>query len=359
MIKADNSTKSRISSIELLRIFCMALIILHHYVVHTEFDIEKLNFNVYVLQIISMGGKFACNIFILITGYFMITSKVNYKKIILLIGEMLFYSILFMMIGIVSGITKFNIKNFIKAIFPIFWGNWFIIFYIMLYMLIPYINKLIEQLDEITFKKLLLTLFIILSIVPTFTAEAWRFSNIDIFIFMYMLGAYIRLYHDNKLSIKTKIISIISIILLFLSPIFIDFISEILHANKLLSKATYFSTQNSFLCIVASVSMFLIFKNIELKSNFINWISSSVLGVYLISDNRTISYWLWNELSPNATYLNSNFLITHVIVKVFFIFVVCTAIDKTRIILFEKHFKNIIYQIFEKLKVKIKLDSIK
>ena len=352
MTKANNPTKSRNSSIELLRIFCMIFIILHHYVVHGEFDIEKLNFNVSVLQIISMGGKFACNIFILITGYFMITSKVNYKKIILLIGEMLFYSILFMIIGIAVGITKFNIKDFTKAIFPIFWGNWFVIFYIMLYIMIPYINKLIEQLDKITFKKLLLILFIILSIVPTCTAEAWSFSNIDIFIFMYMLGAYIRLYYDKKLSIKTKIICIISIIILFLSPIFIDCIGEILHTNKLLNKATYFLAQNSFLCIVASISMFLIFKNIELKSNFINYISSSVLGVYLISDNRTISYWLWNGLSPNANYLHSKFLIIHIIVKVFLIFVICTAIDKTRIILFEKHFKNIIDQIFEKIKSK-------
>jgi len=69
----------------LLRIIAILLINTHHFAVHCgmEFDTKKVTFNRLWIQFITIfGGKISVNIYILISGYFLIYSKkVKIKKI--------------------------------------------------------------------------------------------------------------------------------------------------------------------------------------------------------------------------------------------------------------------------------------
>ncbi len=67
----------RQSNIELLRIIAMLIIIAHHFAVHSgfEFSNDAVTVNRLWIQFIQIGGKTGVNVFVLISGYFLITSK--------------------------------------------------------------------------------------------------------------------------------------------------------------------------------------------------------------------------------------------------------------------------------------------
>ena len=76
------SKQERESGIELLRVVCILSIIAHHYVLHGDYpEISAMTFswqNLF-LQIVC-GGGMACDVFILITGFYMIGRENISKK---------------------------------------------------------------------------------------------------------------------------------------------------------------------------------------------------------------------------------------------------------------------------------------
>ena len=81
-VKSDNQALIRQSNIELLRIIAMVIIVAHHFAVHGGFDfpIETVAPNRLWIQFLALGGKIGVNIFVLISGYFLIDAK-SLKKV--------------------------------------------------------------------------------------------------------------------------------------------------------------------------------------------------------------------------------------------------------------------------------------
>ena len=183
------NTKKRQSGIELLRIICILCIIAHHYTVHGgfgSFSCETLTGNAVFLQVFSMFGRMPCSVFAIITGYFMINARTEYadhvKKVIPLIAEMVFYSLLFLGVVWIFRLTPVSAVKAVKAFFPFFWDNWFIVYYIILFLMIPFLNPLLLSLTKRNFEYLILLLLVIWSVVPTFAINSWSFSGIDFFV---------------------------------------------------------------------------------------------------------------------------------------------------------------------------------
>lgn len=85
----SKSPKQRSSNLELYRIIVMMLIVAHHYVVlsglaGTEgvLNHDPLSVNSIYLYLFGMWGKTGINCFMLITGYFMCTSNISWRKFI-------------------------------------------------------------------------------------------------------------------------------------------------------------------------------------------------------------------------------------------------------------------------------------
>ena len=97
------SGSTRNSNLELFRIITMLVIIAHHYVVNSGltsviYESESFSTIDYFLLIFGWGGKTGIDCFVLITGYFMCTSKITALKYGKLVGERYFYAILFFLI---------------------------------------------------------------------------------------------------------------------------------------------------------------------------------------------------------------------------------------------------------------------
>lgn len=79
----ENKKKIRMSNFELLRILCMFLIVAHHFSVHSTFSNDISVVNLCLVRALRIGGKLAVNVYVLISGYFMISSKFKLKKLLI------------------------------------------------------------------------------------------------------------------------------------------------------------------------------------------------------------------------------------------------------------------------------------
>jgi len=331
----------RKSNIELLRIFSMLLIVMHHYSVHGGFNLYSNNIvtiNKIIIQFLSAGGKLGVDCFILITGYFMINSSISAKKVFKLLFEISFYSVTIYILFNIFGYINFDMKAAIKSFFPTIFGMyWFATNYVVLYLLSPFLNQLLKNLNRENHFKLIFLLVIIWSILPTFTTASPAYSPLGWFITLYIIAAFIRLYLNNYLaSFKINILLFMfGYLCVLLSIVIFDFIGQ--WNNVFAKHATFFTGMNKLTVLFCSVTLFLAFKNLKIKNNkVINSIAATMFGVYLIHDNRYLRPFLWQDLFHNNTYYESSYLLIHAVIVILFVFWICTIIDMIRIKLVEK-----------------------
>jgi surface polysaccharide O-acyltransferase-like enzyme len=356
--------KIRKSNLEILRIVSMILIIIHHYVVHGGFEWETVTINKIVLDVLTLGGKLGVNCFVLITGYFMIESKINFKKVGKIVLEVLFYSVSIYISFVFLGFINFDTKLFIKHIFPVIHDiYWFATAYVFLYLLSPFINQLINSITQKQHRYLCLMLIVIFCIIPTIIEYDVEYSNLSWFVTLYLIAAYIRKYPNKHTeTLKDNLIYtgiIISIMIFFIVEV--NFIALLIPRVGIY--ISYCAKANSIGILSLAIMMFLSFKNMNIKnSKWVNKIASSTFGVYLIHDNQLIRNYLWVKLLKGNTYAKSPYLIVHLICSIIFVFVICSVIDQIRIYIVEKNFVDKIldkiYNLYE-CKAKLKNEKIR
>ena len=324
----------RNSRIELLRIISMIMIVLSHYTVHSGIDksVLPIGFNRLLLELLTLGnlGNF---IFICITGYYMSQkNEVNHNlsKILKLFLQILFYSMVIYLLLVVFGLTDFKIKELISCLLPISFNQyWFASAYIILYIFHPYVNRLLNTFtrkEHLNFILIGVSLFYILG---TLTTKLIYGSELIQFVLIYSIGAYFNKYKDNLVNRYNKTIFLLSIIILIISVITFDLLG--CKIDIFARHSTYLLNQQSFLTLTISISLFSIFANSKsFYNNIINLIASCIFGVYLISDNKYIRKILWINLLKNANYVNSNYLVFHIIISLFLVFSCCIVIEYIR-----------------------------
>ena len=110
---------------------------------------------------------------------------------------------------------------------------------------------------------------------------------------------------------------------------------------------------NFILIFVSSLAVFLLFKQINIKSKIINRLSTLTLGVYLIHDHLFVRTYIYDILKYKNCLNNEKFIINTAI-TVFIIYISSSIIEFIRQCLF-KYIKKIIniilYKICKKYKV--------
>lgn len=341
-IKANN--KLRNSSFELLRIISMLLIVAHHFVVHGKFDLTaSFSKNIFFLQSLSMFGKLGVNLFVLISGYFSCTlpppKHINFKKLLKLELEVIFYSGIIGIIFYNFSSSDFDFIDLLKTFTPLRSNcYWFYRSYFVLYLISPFLNSFIKAIDKTEFRKLLLTISILWIILPFFpNIPAIEISNLTWFIFLYLCAAYIRYYQDDfqrNISFYSSF-TIIVFLLIILSVLSFDLLGK--WKKIFLNNYDYFLPMNSILIFTLSISTLILFSKIDIGNiKWINIISSATFGVYLIHDNKLMRNLLWVKIFKNQSYTNSNKLILYSIATILIVYILCTFIDLIRIYILEK-----------------------
>ncbi len=331
----------RKSNFELLRIVCILMIVTLHY--NSSMggllnNVEIGSINYYLSHFIQSLCIVAVNSFIIITGYFSYKKdSVKVSKIISLFYLCLIYGLL--IFGVYIGLgNKVNISSLIQLLKTIF-DRWFVVIYSILYLLIPYINKLINSLS----KKQLQTLIIInilffyvwFTIFTNTTIKDGGYGIVN-FINLYLIGAYIHKYKNESIK-KYKTLSIYIICAV---------ITTILSIYTTRSAYAY----NTIFNLFGSIALFLTFKNINIKDNkIINKLSTYTFAVYIIHENSFLIKILYRDLFNCDEFYNNNLMILNMIYTVLGIYLLCIVVEYIRRLLMKKYvddkISNIKYEI--------------
>ena len=349
-IGAENAVKRRDAGPELLRIFAMFLIIMSHLAVHGGIKYDSLSVNSAALEMMKTGD-IGVDIFILISGYYSIYSSPKLKKGVMLIAQTIFYSVLTCLtIGTLS-LGRVSGQHLYYSFIPFISdkGNWFIVIYIIVYALMPFINGGLKSLSKRQFFGMLLLIFIAGTILPdtfghTDKLQDYGISKLVWFIFMYSLGAYLRLY-PVKLAKKRGLCAVLWVLSALFTALFRYFFAYIKFNGSndfdgAWGSVVYFFSDISrpgFMSVVFSVLSLLVFTSLKIKGNKLLFVvSGSTFGIYLIHDSTWVRRFLWDKITPVKFVGESDYFIPIALAVILIIFTACSLIDIIRKYLIEK-----------------------
>ena len=321
----------RKTNIELLRILAMIMIVFSHFYSHGGFEIVNNTINRFFLKYISTCGKIGVNIFVFISGYFLVEkNSVSPKKIIKLWIQVFFYSFLIYMIINIGILKSFSIKGLLKALMPItskFY--WFASSYFVMYLLSPYINIIFNRLNKGEFRKLIMMTTIIWCIIPTLTNMDLECNNLLWFIYLYGIAAYINRFSEDVNLINVKVLLLVLIIILIsIAGGFTIF--EYLRIDYKL----FFGIQKLPTLIVSLLIFIIALKTPIRMSKIINGISKCTFGVYLIHDHSSMRDMLWIKMLHVSDYCEKWYFIIYTVGIVLIVFTTCSLLEYVRINIF-------------------------
>ncbi len=340
----------------------MLLIIAHHFAVHGGFDFgyESVTLNRVWTQFLSIGGKIGVNVFVLISGYFLIDKTTfNLPKIIRFWLQVFFYSISVYFIFVLCGKETFSIKEAIKSCLPIsFQQWWFASTYFYMLMLAPFLSLVLHKLDRKLYFRLLVLFSFLWCIIPTFAINTLyiKSNNLLWFVYLYALAGYVKL-HAPELSITGKMYiwaAVVMYLLIEASAIVFDSLGT--KWTICADHATYFAETQKLSVLFVSVCLLLGFRKLKIRQNkWINIISSSTFGIYLIHDNDLIRKFLWLDLFRNNSFSESAFLIPVSLIAIAAVFAWCMFIELARKYTLEKLYMKWVNVLCDKVNQIIKL----
>lgn len=330
--------KQRDSNLELFRIIVMLLIIAHHYVVNSGvWDAINANgpsANSFFYYFLGMWGKMGINCFVLITGWFMCTSKITLRKFLKLLLEFEFYKIGIRIIFLLTGRECFSYRSLLSFLPVRDISNDFIPAFLVFFLLIPFLNilvlNMIRKLHSLLIA-LLLFLYTFLSSTPSFSVTM---NYVSWFCVLFVISSFMRKYDfpfkkNNKawlgLSVICILVSVFSVI-------------AIVYSEKNVSPYWFVSDSNKVMALLTSVCLFNFFRTLRLSyCRFINSLGATTFGVLLIhAHSDTMRVWLWRDLFDNVGHLSVPYYALRSLGIVLLVFIVCACLDYIRISLLEK-----------------------
>lgn len=308
-MKTKAILKERDYRLDIIRIFALFCVISVHFFLNSGFYEQiMLGKRMYIMYILRTACMICVPLFIILTGYLMnkkTLSKNYYKGIIKTIGIYFLASLACLIYKIFFLNISFSFLELIKQLLGFSLSNyaWYIEMYIGLFLLIPFLNLIYNNLKSKKEKQILLiTLFILTSIPmalnsfnlnPELNSKMF-FNNTGIYtkifpywwisiypITYYFTGAYLNEYKLNISKIK-------NILLILITAFIFGTYNFLCYKNSLFiwsPNQEYGSLQNTLLSILTfNLLLNINFNKMPKSIKFIvKHLSTYSLGAYLVS----------------------------------------------------------------------------
>ena len=325
--------KERASNLELLRIVAMLLIVLSHCSVHgigNELPEGLVN----PLSIFNYCGNLGVNLFVMITGYFMVTSKFSLGKLMKLLLQILVCSALLYLFEcvVVQPQKEISISDIKYACFPVkYYKWWFISTYVQLFLLAPFLNVLLTSGNPRR-----IFAFIGASVMIMLYFRTHNFPLL-LFLNLYALGACVRLYlpESAKLSTKSCFAVAVGLLLVYTGILYCTTTCPGVQLGKLVRLAI--TSNYSVPVLFLSLVLFVGFVKWQIPHNrLINTVAATTLGIYLIHDCPGLRYYIWRTLLHVDECVGKPYAFGYWFVSVAAVFIVCSVLEWSRGILFNR-----------------------
>ncbi|MBC2581943.1 acyltransferase [Clostridium sp. DJ247] len=295
MKKLNNN---KIIYLEFLRVFSICAVVL----IHTVNSALILNTKTSIVDLIIYRSIYnltcwAVPIFLMITGALLLNplkeislGKLFNKYILRMLLILIVFGTIYAWIEIVFIERSINLLQLSHAIFNMVQGEtwahmWYLYMLIGLYIVTPFLKKIITYSNKAEIKYFLIITFIFNSIIPT--AEHFLDIKVGIYIpiitiypFYYVLGYYL-----SQINITTKKIKLVYSLGLF--NIIILILCSFLQNYFGVGKIKFLSAYNSPVIITFSISIYIFMREQSYKldewySKFISLLSRCSFGIYII-----------------------------------------------------------------------------
>ena len=341
--------KTRQANIELLRSIAMIMVVVLHYLIKGNVAVSLAD-DFSVMNVIFWFIKALCivavNVYVLISGYFLLEAKWKISRLVKLWFQTMFYSIgvplacLFLGIGEVNQWGRYD---WINVLFPVQMEHyWFITAYIILYLMVPVLGQGVKHLTQRQHKLVIVGLLLVFSVPKTILPigiPTDRYGyDFGWFVCLFMIAAYLRLYGMSVLEQKRT-----SLVVYFAAVCGICGVGVI--CAMLSCKGLPFAymmdmaySYNHLLVLIGAVAFFYIFKEIRIPegaiSNIICKVSKYTLGVYLLHENIAVrsrwQYWAGVEGLREGVRI-----IPHMLITIAAVFVAGVVVDFVRECIFK------------------------
>ena len=321
----------RNSSVELLRILSMGMIVLSHICCHSGFDYtySLLSLNRLFVQF-GLLGDLGVAVFLLISGYF--RSGFRTRALSRLLTQVWFYSVsLFLVCRFALGYA-YTGEMLLQVFLPTVYNEyWFFTAYVVFFLLSPFVNAMLDNLSRQQLKRMLVLMAVLWSVIPGLTKQHLYGAELPQFLMYYCIGAYFRMYPDNRFRKKSLrwAAAIGAFGLLFGLTAVLGYMERITPEAFGVSSPLY--SRNSPLILTAAVGMFSLAVYAKPFTNrFINTVGGCTFGVYLIHDNPVVRELLWKNWLHWGHYFTSGSFILRLVASVVLVYVVCTMLEWIR-----------------------------
>ena len=197
--------KKRVVSIELLRMLAMMMVVTLHYLDkgHVLPALTgEMGLNGYVAWGLESLSIVAVNVYMLISGYFLVESKFKPGRLVELLCQVLFYTILVPSVLLAVGVLEpgyFNVYHILRDILPVQMEQyWFITAYVIMYLFSPILSTAARAMKKEQLKGTVIALLLFFAVSKTILPVELavdKAGNDGIwFLCVFLVAAYIRLY---------------------------------------------------------------------------------------------------------------------------------------------------------------------
>lgn len=204
MAKAKASSNRRLLAFEQLRVLAMYMVILLHFVYQSG-ALAQPGTPMTPTRVMGSLVESCCivavNVYVLISGYFLSTSRFRPGRIVRLLCEILFYTLLIPVVRKAAGLPVYGTDVWKAAVYvlPVSMNHyWFATAYVLLYLLSPLLNEGVRHLSRRQLKGTILLLLFFWCFLPSVSPVALVTDqagyDVGWFVVLYLVAAYIRRY---------------------------------------------------------------------------------------------------------------------------------------------------------------------
>lgn len=282
--------KTRDSNIELLRILTICGVVVLHYNGNVAFNyVAAGSANFYVLNVLE--GLFICavNLFVLISGYFLIgTTKRRAVKALELVIQVMVIGAGKYLVTCLLGGNGLSLQSLVGSVIP---NNYYMTLYITLYLLSPYINIALAKVSDKQYGILVALSVLLFSVWPTVldtvgAATGYVFNGLYTtnsggsqngyslinFALMYLIGGYLRRTENSR---KLKPAAAGALLVLCVGLLFVWQVA----GHTAIARA-YCNP----LVIAEAVLLFVLFSSLRLRSRAVDSLAKGAFTCFLLHD---------------------------------------------------------------------------
>ena len=340
-------TSKRKSGIELLRIIAIIQIIFLHAYQYGGFGKAAADY-LCGKEILVMSAYSLCrapvDVFVMISGYFMITSEFNIRKTLRRAKKpyeaMIFYSAAISLIFFIADPGLITPPNVCKAFLPFLSRTWYFLDnYIIILLISPFLNKMLSSLSKRQYLYFLGVIFAVVSVWSTLAhidginqvvstkkiLDQEYGKSLGGFLLMYITGGYLRLFVGDKKNGREKpnlIYMGAFLALCMLDLALYGFVPQYRHV---------FGMFDNPIVLCESACLILFFRDFKFSSSVINLLASTTLGVYAIHEHYFMRKWIWSVLSFKDKALFEGFIFIPVVMGgCLAVFICCSLTELLR-----------------------------